>query len=176
MRSEKLSQSFDGKIIAAFESKLILYWIGQSYAHEITKLNHRKKTSTEMKYRDYIKLGILIIQRELGKNKYSKRAIKRAFAIGSNYDTTSNKSYITCNFIINKSHNIFKKAYELKGDIEHEIDTALAKTLHTECSKRIAPYQINTCYTYYNSDILRNQQLKEYLKVILKEVDNFEAK
>ena len=172
-----LQSSFDGSIDGCNESTSILYHIGQLNPYKLTKLSFGRKVSLNMSYYATVKLGKLNIQRALGKNKFSLTSIGKAFVLKKlSYDKEQNKTLLECKFIINKSHKIYIKAYELADGFERIIANQLASNLNTTCSKISAPYHIDTCYTYYNLSTVKNQQLKDYLKKILKEVDNFEAK
>lgn len=172
-----LKSSFDGKIDSCIESTSILYYIGQLNPHNITKFPSGRKVTLNMSYYATVKLGKLNIQRELGKYKFSLTAIGKAFELRKlSYNEEKDKTVLECKFIINKSHKIYIKAYQLAEGFERTISAQLDKNLNTECSKLSAPYHVDTCYTYYDLSALKSHQFKEYLIKILKEVDKFEAK
>ena len=171
-----LKSNFDGNIQSCIESTSILYYIGQLNPHNITKFPSGRKVTLNMSYYAVVKLGKLNIQRELGKYKFSLTAIGKALEVKKlSYNKEDDTSFLQCKFIINKSHKIYKKAYELANGFQRKISSKLDKDLNTECAKLSAPYHIDICHTYYNAENLKSHQLKEYLKKILKEVDNFEA-
>lgn len=173
MRKFSLKQNFNVESNINNENLELLYHIGRKNPYNIQKISPIRKVDKSLNFSGFVKLGKLNLQRALGKNRYSLSLIKKVFHV-SQYKHM-NEIELRCEYFINKSHHIFIQANEFARDFNRNLPDYL-DSFQSEISKKIAPYHIKLCYTFYNSDDIKQSEIKNYLKVILREIENIETK
>ncbi|HIT77433.1 MAG TPA: hypothetical protein IAD47_01420 [Candidatus Limihabitans stercoravium] len=173
MRKFSLIQSFPGVRAKDVNSENLKLFecIGNNNQYHISKISPTRKVSKNLSFSGMVKLGLLNLQKSLGKSKYSLTLIKKAFGLKEVIEFGNVKH--KCQFFLGKSHEVFLKAYDLVGIFNRQFPTNSGKILKEQISKDIAPCHMLMCYTFYNLNSVTSDEVKDYLKMMLKEIEKF---
>lgn len=176
MRKQNLVKVFSSPINLQEQSHCVLYYIGLNNPKKISKINNKKIEIEDLTYYQYIKLGILNLQKELkNKNKYTKTKIRNTFKLGFYKKEVKDFIAVKTYYYVKESYEILKKAYDLldKHAFNRNLNNDVLIDVHTQISELVAPYHISTSYAFIHNNNI-NTELKNYLKLLLKEFENYE--